>query len=194
MNLQHPPDIDKLVKKWRLVLDATRHIGTFTTDRELAWIADYATWCSNYLEIGSWRGRSAKVALMANPGLKITCLDTWDDPGTYEEFLHNLGPEIHDKRVTIVRGHSQQSLLTLPIDQKRDGHFLGFDGCFIDGGHEEHLVAADIKNARVVMKPKSVMAGHDYSSDGGPNDVARGVLSLGYAIQRPVDSIWAVQL
>lgn len=194
MNL-YTPNREALLAKWQHVLDATKHIRTFTTDAELAWIADYATWCSNYLEIGSWRGRSAKVALMANPGLKIFCLDTWDDEGTYEEFLHNLGPEIDAGRVQHSRGSSQEFLEVWfsPTSKKHGATFLDhkLDGCFIDGGHEEHLVRADIEAVRKQMKAGSLMAGHDFAGD---NDVARGVLGLYQHIIRPIDSIWAVQL
>lgn len=184
MNL-HQPDMTSIVAKWHHVIEATSHINTWTTDRELSWIADYATWCSNYLEIGSYRGRSAKVALMANPGLKITCLDTWDDPGTFEEFQHNLGPEIASGRVIFIRGSSQGSLA--------EGSLVKWDGCFIDGGHEEHLVKADIDLTRPFMKPGSWMAGHDWAKT---NDVARGVLSVfhGDCIWTPCDSIWTVKV
>jgi predicted O-methyltransferase YrrM len=177
---------EHLLGKWAHVLEQTKHIRTFTADAELAWLAEYATWSSNMLEIGSWRGRSAKVMLMANQGLRITCLDTWDDAGTFEEFTHNLGPEIAAGRVTYKMGPSQESL---------EGSFFDlFDACFIDGAHEEHLVKADIEGTIPLMKPRSIMAGHDYASNGGPNDVARGVLSIGRAVQRPMDSIWTIQL
>lgn len=187
MNILNSPDMSRLLNKWKPVLDSTRHIRTFTTDSELAWLAEYSTWCSCVLETGSWRGRSAKVMLMANPGLRLMSLDSWDDSGTFEEYQHNLGPEISAGRVQWRRGPSQA-----PRDAEEwYGHY---DGCFIDGGHEEHLVKADVLNTACAMKKGSVMVGHDYRSYGGPNDVARGVLSIGHAVLRPCDSLWAIQL
>lgn len=181
------PNREALLKKWAHVIEATKHIRTWTSDAELSWLADYATWCSNFCEIGSYRGRSAKVMLMANPGLNITCLDTWDDAGTFEEFQHNLGPEIAAGRVTMDHRPSQQTLKVM------NPEFVIFDGCFIDGGHEEYLVRADIEGLRPLMKAGSLMAGHDfYPKDN--NDVARGVLSLIPNPSNPIDSIWAVQL
>jgi len=182
------PDMTALRFKWAPVIDDTKHIRTFTTDRELYWLAEYATWIGNMLEIGSWRGRSAKVMLMANPGLRITCLDTWDNPGTFDEFLHNLGPEIAAGRVDYRMGPSQESL--------KGSFFDLFDGCFIDGGHEEHLVKADIDGVRPLMKPKSLICGHDYH-EADKNDVYRGVrsaLATFPSIYNPIESIWAVQL
>lgn len=180
------PDMDHLVKKWAHVIEATKHIQTFTTDRELSWLAEYATWTGHMLEIGSWRGRSAKVMLLANPGMCLTSLDTWDDAGTFEEYQHNLGPEIGEGRVNFHRGSSQMNIIGTCV--------APYDGCFIDGGHEEHLVRTDIIKTKAMMLSGKLMAGHDYRSNGGPNDVARGVLSIGHAVLRPVDSIWAIQL
>ena len=169
----------------------TAHIWTWTTTLELCWLAEYASQCvfdekrrPNFIEIGSYNGRSAKVMLLANPKMNILSLDTWDD-GNLPNYRHNLGPEIAASRVITIKGESQDTLKTL-IN-------VEFAGCFIDGGHLEHLVKADIENVMPLMKPGSLMAGHDFSVK-DKNDVYRGVISVLQKVENPVDSIWAYQL
>src|ERR1700679_607752 len=181
------PNVDDLMKKWGYLIALTAGIKTWTTDPELAWIAEYASRCTNYLEIGSHSGRSAKIALMANQTLKLTSLDTWDDEGSFEAYQRSLEAEIAEGRVQWIRGPSQKSLEQIEVN----GQF--WDGCFIDGGHEEHLVAADIKGVLPRLQPGSLTAGHDV----GPaekNDVWRGVTGTIWPVENPVESIWTHQL
>lgn len=183
MNLQ-TPDINVLLEKWKQVLRDTDHIWTWTSQRELAWIAEYASRSTLYLEIGSYNGRSAKVAMLANPSLRMICLDTWDD-GNLPTFQANLATEIKDSRLIFVQGSSQQTIKKV--------YTVGLDACFIDGGHEEHLVIADINNVLPRMKKGSLMAGHDFYPKEN-NDVSRGVLSLITNPGNPTDSIWTHQI
>lgn len=179
------PNRDDLLKKWAHVIEATKHIGTWTNESELSWLAEYATRITRCLEVGSYNGRSAKVMLLANPTLELVSLDTWDD-GNFPQYEHNLGPEIGAKRVTYFQGESQTT-----IKQVKGL----FDGCFIDGGHLEHLVISDIKGVLPRMKPGSLMAGHDFRSEGdGLNDVGRGVKTALPDAGAVCDSIWAYQL
>lgn len=178
------PNHSDLLSKWEKVIKETDHIWTWTTPLELSWLAEYATQCDKILEIGSYNGRSAKVMLLANSDLKLVSLDTWDD-GNLPNYVHNLGPEIASGRVEYLRGESQTT-----IKEFTDT----FDGCFIDGGHLEHLVIADIHNVKPLMKPGSLMAGHDFRTEGGGlNDVGRGVKVALKTYQNPVDSIWTHQ-
>lgn len=178
IDLLHP-NRDELLAKWAHVVEQAKHISNWDTAPELSWLAEYATRCKNFLEIGSFRGQSAKVMLLANPVLELTSLDTWDDQGTFEDYRHNLGPEIAQGRVRNFQGESQKTILQLSP---------GFDGCFIDGAHLEHLVAADIGNVLPLMNVGALMAGHDYRGD---NDVARGVQKSLVGFSNPLESIWA---
>lgn len=187
------PNRDELLNKWRLIIDQTRRIFTWTTDVELAWIAEYATRCKWYLEIGSYVGRSAKVAFLANPGLQMVMVDTWDDEGTVEDFRHNLRNEAG--KFDVFRGVSQEVILSDFFIKSLMGRHPAqnvFDGCWIDGGHLTHLVEADIKNVLPLMASGSLMAGHDYRCD---NDVAKGVkAALGNNFYNPIDSIWCYKV
>lgn len=188
------PNRDELLKKWHhIVHDKTFRLFTWTTLAELAWIAEYASRATNYLEIGAYAGRSTKVVCLANPKVKVTVLDTWDDDGVYEDFQHNLREEIQSGQVAMVRGSSQETIKNLPLDPPH-GKFSQFDACWIDAGHLEHLVKADCENTIPLMMPGSLMSGHDYYAK-ERNDVYRGVHSaIKGPIGNPVDSIWTHQL
>jgi predicted O-methyltransferase YrrM len=187
INLLNPSqeEKDELLRRWwHIYHDKTFRIFTWDTHGEMAWIAEYATRCTNYLEIGCYAGRSAKIALLANPTLKMTILDTWDDEGVFEDCQHNLRKEIAEGRVTLIRGLSQET-----ISQVKDQQF---DGCWIDGGHLTPLVEADIRNVLPLMKSGSVMAGHDFRGD---NDVAQGVRNvLGNNFYNPIDAVWCSEV
>jgi predicted O-methyltransferase YrrM len=180
------PNTDALLEKWKHVMRETAHQWTWTSDLELSWLAEYATHCTRILEIGSYNGRSAKVMLLANPKLTLVSLDTWDD-GNLPTYRHNLGPELAAGRVEFHQGESQKTIHEITGK---------FDGCFVDGGHLEHLVKADILNVTPLMKHGSLMAGHDFRPENGvDNDVARGVRSsFGDDFHVVADSIWVHQL
>lgn len=186
MNLLNPSqeEISKNFAKWNEVIDyQTRTIKTWTTLNELAWIAEAASRATNWLELGSYCGRSAKVALLANPDLKITCLDTWDDHDCLPTFKHHLRCEIADGRVRFIQGRTQDTILELGDS---------FDGCFIDAGHTTPECRKDIENVIPLMMAGSIVAGHDWYGD---NDVAEGVKQAIHGkIWNPCDSIWANQL
>lgn len=179
------PDIEELADKWMPTVQKSEHIFTWTSFAELCWLAEYAKTRQRILEIGSHSGRSAKVMLNANPELRLVSLDRWDDPGSFQSYEKHLAPEINEGRVTFIKGSSQETIRqVVPY----------FSGCFIDGGHETHLVMSDIKNVLPLMADKSLMAGHDYRRENGNfNDVATAVnLSLPET-KNPVESIWAFQ-
>jgi len=188
INLLNPSQEEKgrLLSKWKHIVDEqTRVIRTWTSELELAWIAENATRCANWLELGSYCGRSAKVALLANPSLKITCLDTWDDYDCMETFKHHLRNEIADGRVICLQGPTQETIHKLEGSE--------FDGCWIDAGHTTPEVISDIQAVTPLMKIGSILSGHDYYKE-QQNDVYQGVHQavLGQ-VWNPVDTVWAVQ-
>lgn len=178
------PDKNELLRKWGHLVQATNHIHTWTSTLELCWLCEYVQGKSHYIEIGSHSGRSAKCVLLANPNLRLLSLDTWDDAGSWDTYAQNLRQELLSGRAQFYKGESQKNLIGLPAPP--------FDACFIDGGHLAPLVEADIRGTRPLMKPGSLMAGHDYRVT---NDVAGGVRAVfGAEFHNPVDSIWAYQL
>jgi predicted O-methyltransferase YrrM len=84
----------------------------------------------NYMEIGSYEGRSAIFAAWLFPNAHITCIDIFSNKGDpryevlFDENMKRLGD-----RVTKIKGHSLAVLPEL-IHQR-----MTYDIIYIDGGH-----------------------------------------------------------
>lgn len=188
---QNPNIMEALRLQWQPVLDKTKRIWSWTTENELAWLCEYATWCDHIIEIGSYVGKSAACMLLANPELRITSLDTWDDEGTLEECQFNLREFAN--RWTPIQGPSIGSL-----DLIRQGQIdLGrpsIDGAFIDGGHLYDDVRGDIAGVRELIHPVPnvgiLIAGHDYRAKLPDDGVTKAVRSSFTEHGNPVESIW----
>lgn len=128
---------------------------------------------SKFVEIGSWKGRSA--AFMAveiiNSGKKIQfdCVDNWEfisglqndieqhlfGNDIYSEFLHNIEPVNHV--INPVKSISWEA-----ANQYEDS---SLDFIFIDAAHDYVSVKKDILAWLPKLKKDGVIAGHDYTDD-----------------------------
>lgn len=135
---------------------------------------------SHFVEIGSWKGKSA-VAMaveIINSGKQIyfDCVDPWYDrvedeseeyfknyntgydnrvDSLYETFLKNIDPV--REYITPMRMTSMEAV-ELYEDES-------LDFVFIDGNHEYEYVNEDIQKWLPKIKSGGVLAGHDYSSE-----------------------------
>ena len=132
------------------------------------------------LEIGSYRGRSAAAFGFAikNTNKKIYCLDIWRNYETQEDNprggdLLEDNPDLTDYEVfgdflksTEVFGESINHLRGKTSDF---GDILledSFNMVFIDGAHDYENVSLDIDTSLKILKPGSIICGHDYHSAG----------------------------
>jgi predicted O-methyltransferase YrrM len=140
---------------------------------------------SHFVEVGSWKGRSA--AFMAveihNSGKKIKfdCIDTWEgsaehtDPtlpsyepllevkdGLYNDFLKNISPVKH-----IINPVKMTSVEASNLYKDSSLDFV-----FIDAAHDYDNVLLDISNWSKKVKVGGILSGHDYSWS---EDVKRAV-------------------
>lgn len=174
----------ELRARWGHLLAATQHVFTWTSPDELCRLAEYASKATSICEIGTYHGKSALFMGLANPQVTLTCIDNFENAGCELVCRDNLRP-IAGHRLLILKGTSAR-LNAWPHPC--------FDFCFIDAGHLEPDVTADIKYLLPLMLPGSVMAGHDWSKD--PSDgVNKGVLNH-FGLDRVVvhETLWAVQL
>jgi len=161
--------------------DSVFEEGYFTFPRLYASIVKHFPTNSHFVEVGSWKGRSA--AFMAveihNSGKTIAfdCVDTWAGSvsegehqndhhvkaGTlYEKFLSNTERVKHI--ITTKRGDSLEMASTYEDDS--------LDFVFIDGDHRYEFVKADIEAWLPKVKSGGILAGHDY---GWCTDVRKAV-------------------
>jgi predicted O-methyltransferase YrrM len=163
---------------------------------ELAWWAEYATRCTEILELGAYNGASTKIMLLANPDLKIHVIDLWEDEGTYETFdkamiLMPEGCVYQTGRVTANRDTTENGIRQLLEDRTEM-----FDGLLVDAGHTYDLVYSDIVLGMQLMKPGTLIMGHDYHPSWPDNGVSQAVRALFADDQHsnPMGSIWAYQM
>ena len=122
---------------------------------ELAWLAARASERQVIVELGSYKGRSAK-ALAATPG-KLYCVDQFNHDNTDREFTRHLSPEIQAKKVEMVRCRTWKADRWLRDRQVKP------DMIFIDAGHDWRTVREDVRMCQDLLAPGGLLCGHDFN-------------------------------
>lgn len=167
-------------------IEAGSHIFTWTSEPEMAWLADKASRAQVVVEIGSYMGRTAKLFAVACPG-KVYCVDHFETAGVQKVFEHFLQAEMRSGKVTLVAANSQDGANRL------NGQLHGkVDMVFIDDGHRYEDVIRDISSWVPLMRSGGLICGHDYRVENGKlNEVARAVKDLLPQATVHMESIWA---
>lgn len=183
--------MNHLISKWQHVLDRL-NIATWTEVLTLCYLAELAHSSCSIIECGTYTGASAKVMLIANPTLNVTCIDTFECKNepmmdaypknmTTKEICEQitLRKEIEEGRCRLIVGNSEQG-----------SHQLSglHDAIWIDDGHSEDDLRRDIRCLMPLLKSGGEMVGHDF--DVPHNDVARGVISTGIHFDVPIPRMW----
>jgi len=111
----------------------------------------------HYLEIGVSEGRSALWMLeniLTHPTAKITCLDIFTRKEIYERFLSNLILSDFLDKAIMIKGKSQITLKTLPLNS--------YDIVYIDGSHAAPDVIVDTVLSWQLLKKGGIMIFDDY--------------------------------
>lgn len=167
---------------------AKRIRGGGTTAAELEWLAEHAKPRLRIVELGTYRGRSAR-AMLDSSKAHIWCVDRWSGPAgkvvvsenDYQIFLTNI-VDIKD-RVTVLKMTTQKAL----------EHFLSgtFDMIFVDADHSYESAKFDIIHYAPLLKPGGLLCGHDYNPKRWPG-VVRAVKEL-VRQAHVVHTIWWVK-
>jgi predicted O-methyltransferase YrrM len=111
----------------------------------------------HYLEIGVSEGGSALWMLeniLTHPTARMTGLDTFSNKENCERFLANLEMSGFSKKMTLVKGRSQVTLRSLPLDS--------FDIVYIDGSHRAPDVMVDAALSWELLKKGGILIFDDY--------------------------------
>lgn len=176
-----------LRQKWSPVLNLVRNQSVWTNDNELAVLAELASQAKVIGEIGSYKGKSAKVLSHATYG-KVYCVDSADD-GTDVAFKEFLKDEIQSGQVDFFVGHDVDGI------SQWEKQKLSFDLMFLDADHTTDGVVREIRAVMPLMKAGSIICGHDFSSNPELNDVGTAVQYYFKGHHTILtDSIWAVEV
>lgn len=120
----------------------------------------------NFLEIGSWEGRSTCWMLdniLTDKNSTITCIDSWG--GGWEHSDHSMN-EVENRflsntkeyshKIQIIKSESKSALLSI---QNKKNHY---DFIYIDGGHTMLNVLEDCILSFDLLKSGGIMAFDDY--------------------------------
>ena len=135
----------------------------------------------NFLEIGSFEGRSAVwiAENMMQEGDTLTCIDTWeggeehseeDMDSVYRRFTHNM-QLLQTKQplgLSVRMGTSTQELAHWWVEEPDQQQH--FDFIYIDGSHVAKDVLTDACMAWPLLKPRGMMVFDDYMW-GNPRDI-----------------------
>ncbi len=121
-----------------------------------------------YIEVGCYKGASLIRTghFLESRGLDWQCyaVDFWQEPGLYEQFLHNVIFCGLEKRVTPIRDHSQSGAQAL----QRLG--VQADLIYIDAGHDCVSCYNDMRAYWPLLKTGGVMFGDDFTEEKGVRD------------------------
>lgn len=138
---------------------------------------------AHFVEVGSWKGRSASFMAenikASGKSIRFDCVDTW--LGTVNESHHMLDPDVvagkllevfHKNLSPFVGYYNAVQAESLKAAQKYDDQSLDF--VYIDASH----LYADVKNDIEAWLPKvkkgGIISGDDYNSA----EVARAVREM----------------
>jgi predicted O-methyltransferase YrrM len=108
----------------------------------------------NFLEIGSFEGRSAIWFLdniLTHDDARLTCIDCWKDTNNYHTFINNIAD--HQHKVEVIVEESVKALRKLD-DQ--------FDFIYIDADHRGYHPLEDAVLAWPLLKQHGVLCFDDY--------------------------------
>lgn len=118
------------------------------------------------IEVGTWKGASAfhmlkMCAKHKVDGVRMICIDFFHTteimglPSSYELFLSNMRQCGVDDRITPLKGHSLEAAAMLAQENVRA------DLIYLDGGHDEDTVLADLRAYWPLLRSGGVMLGDD---------------------------------
>lgn len=145
-------------------------------------MVDYFPTESTFVEVGSWKGRSAAYMCVeiVNSGkdIEFYCVDSWNDwwneqencgvKNLYSTFLKNLEP--------VAPYFKPLKLNSLDAAIKFKDESIDF--VFLDAGHDYESVKSDILAWYPKIKQGGILAGHDYFPNHPTDDVYDAVNEL----------------
>ena len=131
----------------------------------------------NFLEIGSYEGRSAIWMLenvLTHPASTLTCIDAWSlfdidkNADLYRNFLDNIELSGFKDKVTVYAVKSGIVLRGVLRPQFSKSKRKQYDFIYIDGDHELPSPLEDAILSFPLLKVGGLLAFDDYSLDGIP--------------------------
>jgi hypothetical protein len=186
-SIAYPVNWKRMVRKEKPDRPIINDIEGWTTELELEWLEDRAKEMKSIIEIGCWKGRSAKALLEKCQG-KVWCVDHFkgspdaqfstrdraEKEKIYERFIENVGQ------------YPNLEIMKMSSRDAAEMYNTDADMVFIDGDHSYEAVKKDIE----LWLPfcRKLICGHDY------NEVWKAVHDVLGKITGIYESIWYKEL
>ena len=115
-------------------------------------------------EIGTESGRYAEILCKANPGVKLYCIDAYEDYDGYRDYA-GRGEYLAStqwKAMDRLQGHDAHFIIERSMDALAYFDDASLDFVYIDANHEWPYVTQDIYYWHRKVRPGGIVAGHDY--------------------------------
>jgi predicted O-methyltransferase YrrM len=128
---------------------------------------------SKFVEIGSWKGRSAAYMLVeiinSKKNIQLTSVDSWPAEEIYQIYRGNMDGFLKNPNLyKHIRGSSVEG------SEHFENNSLDF--VFIDACHLYECITLDIDTWLPKVKKGGILAGHDYNLDDPTNPEHAGVI------------------
>jgi len=142
-----------------------------------SYVVDNFTDDSHFVEIGSWKGRSAAFMAVeiinSKKNIKFDCIDTWEGSLEHNESDKTWVTEFKNDKdflySSFLKNTQSVSDVINPIRKRsHDAASLyknrSLDFIFLDGSHEYKDVLLDLQLFYPKLKRGGIIAGHDYAN------------------------------
>jgi predicted O-methyltransferase YrrM len=119
------------------------------------------------VEIGTDEGIYAEQLCIANPELKLYCIDPWKSYKGYDDIRDDLVLE-NNYMTTVKRlkHYNCEIIRKFSAEALYDFKEGTIDFVYIDGNHEFDYVVEDLENWSKIVKKGGIISGHDYKYKG----------------------------
>ena len=170
----------------KIDISRAQAIDGWMSDGELRWLAQAALSSRTIVEVGCYKGRSTR-ALADHCRGQVIAVDPWgggyiqddgkqakwlDQKKAREAFDRNLADHVASGKVVPIAKRFADA-----IDVIEQSLGARADLLFVDGDHRYEAVIEDVANARRILRPGAILAGHDYTHPSWPG-VKRAVDEL----------------
>ena len=115
-------------------------------------------------EIGVWEGLFSEQLCLANPGVRLTCVDPWLQYKTYNERKNNQErlDWAYGEACKRLAPYGCQILRLSSVEAARRIPDGSLDFVYIDGNHQHPFVDEDLATWVPKVRIGGIVAGHDY--------------------------------
>lgn len=140
-----------------------------------SYVVDNFTDDSHFVEVGSWKGRSASFMAVeiinSKKNIKFDCIDTWEGSIEHNQDNKPWVTEFQKDKdflySTFLKNTQSVSDVINPIRKRSHDAAISYknrslDFIFLDGSHEYKDVLLDLQLFYPKLKRGGIIAGHDY--------------------------------